>query len=228
MFGGMHSPTAGDRHASTPCRLSCHLCPECLGHRRGADPDRPGPGPPPRSVAAYRHADPAPGGDLPGERLLRSLLRHLSLCPQCAGRAALPRAPVHARGQRARPAALLHAQPEPGQRANGDGAINPFRLSRAQSATADQDHNYAAEQRAFDKGRWTCFPRTPAPAKRCRVARQRAERHGPGDGLLRRQHGHRAVELRPAFRDERQQLQHHASGRPRPVRSTSSPARPMA
>ena len=31
----------------------------------------------------------------------------------------------------------------------------------------------------------------------------------PGDGLLRRQHGHRAVELRAELRDERQQLGHH-------------------
>lgn len=55
--------------------------------------------------------------------------------------------------------ALLLRNPNQANSDNGDGAINPFRLSRTQAATADQDHNYAAEQLAFDKGRMDLFPK---------------------------------------------------------------------
>src|SRR6266851_3915791 len=36
--------------------------------------------------------------------------------------------------------------------ANLTGASNPFRLDRSQAVTSDQDHNYLAEQQAFDAG----------------------------------------------------------------------------
>jgi phospholipase C len=42
---------------------------------------------------------------------------------------------------------------------NRDDASNPFRLSRAQAATADEDHDYTAEQRAFHAGLMDSFPR---------------------------------------------------------------------
>jgi phospholipase C len=42
--------------------------------------------------------------------------------------------------------------------ANGSGATNPFRLSRAQAVTADQNHDYTAEQQAFDVGALDLFP----------------------------------------------------------------------
>ena len=42
--------------------------------------------------------------------------------------------------------------------ANGNGATNPFRLSPAQAATSDQDHNYTPEQEAFDGGLMDLFP----------------------------------------------------------------------
>lgn len=42
--------------------------------------------------------------------------------------------------------------------ANGTGATNPFRLDRTQAVTADQDHNYIAEQQAFDFGLMDLFP----------------------------------------------------------------------
>lgn len=42
---------------------------------------------------------------------------------------------------------------------NGAGA-NPFRLSHSQSATCDEDHNYGAEQLAFDLGLMDNFPAT--------------------------------------------------------------------
>src|SRR5581483_597537 len=42
--------------------------------------------------------------------------------------------------------------------ANGAGATNPFRLDRTQAVTADQDHDYTAEQQAFDMGALDLFP----------------------------------------------------------------------
>jgi phospholipase C len=42
--------------------------------------------------------------------------------------------------------------------ANNGGASNPFRLDYSQAATADQDHNYQAEQQAFDAGLMDLFP----------------------------------------------------------------------
>jgi phospholipase C len=42
--------------------------------------------------------------------------------------------------------------------ANGAGASNPFRLDRSQAVTPDQDHDYTAEQLAFDAGLMDLFP----------------------------------------------------------------------
>ncbi len=42
--------------------------------------------------------------------------------------------------------------------ANGTGATNPFRLDRSQAVTSDQNHDYTAEQQAFDKGLMDLFP----------------------------------------------------------------------
>ena len=42
--------------------------------------------------------------------------------------------------------------------ANGSGASNPFRLDRSQAATQDMDHDYTAEQLAFDAGVMDLFP----------------------------------------------------------------------
>ena len=47
---------------------------------------------------------------------------------------------------------------------NGAGATNPFRLSPAEAATADQDHGYKAEQQAFDAGAMDLFPRSVGAA----------------------------------------------------------------
>ncbi|HEY6385205.1 MAG TPA: alkaline phosphatase family protein [Candidatus Acidoferrum sp.] len=43
--------------------------------------------------------------------------------------------------------------------ANGTAATNPFRLSRVQAATNDQDHNYTPEQEAYDGGLMDLFPK---------------------------------------------------------------------
>jgi phospholipase C len=42
--------------------------------------------------------------------------------------------------------------------ANGTAASNPFRLDRSQAVTTDQDHDYTAEQQAFDSGLMDLFP----------------------------------------------------------------------
>jgi phospholipase C len=54
--------------------------------------------------------------------------------------------------------ALLTDNPNRNNPANGTDAINPFRLSRSQAATCDQDHNYGHEQQAFDQGLMDLFP----------------------------------------------------------------------
>jgi phospholipase C len=50
--------------------------------------------------------------------------------------------------------------------ANLAGATNPFRLDRSEAVTSDQDHDYQAEQQAFDMGAMDLFPLfvgTPGP-----------------------------------------------------------------
>jgi phospholipase C len=42
--------------------------------------------------------------------------------------------------------------------ANGTGATNPFRLDRTQAVTADQNHDYTAEQQAYDGGLLDLYP----------------------------------------------------------------------
>jgi len=49
---------------------------------------------------------------------------------------------------------------------NGAGRANPFRLDRTQAATMDQDHDYAAEQQAFNGGRMDLFPASVGHADR--------------------------------------------------------------
>jgi phospholipase C len=60
--------------------------------------------------------------------------------------------------------ALLTANPNALNTANGTGAVNPFRLTRAQAWTADQGHNYAPEQVAVDKGLMDLFPKSVGTA----------------------------------------------------------------
>jgi phospholipase C len=56
-------------------------------------------------------------------------------------------------------AGLLTNNPNFTNTANGKDAANPFRLSRSQAHTADMDHDYEAEQRAYDHGKADLFPR---------------------------------------------------------------------
>jgi phospholipase C len=61
-------------------------------------------------------------------------------------------------------AELLEDNPNARNHRNGAGATNPFRLSPAEAATADQDHGYKAEQLAFDAGAMDLFPRSVGAA----------------------------------------------------------------
>jgi phospholipase C len=54
---------------------------------------------------------------------------------------------------------LLTGNPNFTNKENGAGAAKPFRLDRAQAATADQNHAYTAEQQAYDGGRADLFPK---------------------------------------------------------------------
>src|SRR5262245_15899240 len=53
--------------------------------------------------------------------------------------------------------ALLNKNPNLNP-ANGTVATNPFRLDRSQAVTRDQNHDYTAEQQAFDNGLMDLFP----------------------------------------------------------------------
>ena len=54
--------------------------------------------------------------------------------------------------------AIISSNPNAKNAKNGVGATNPFRLSRSQATTADQNHGYTAEQSAFDDGAMDLFP----------------------------------------------------------------------
>ncbi len=53
---------------------------------------------------------------------------------------------------------LLKLNPNDTNTANGANAANPFRLDITQAATADQNHDYTAEQQAYDGGKMDLFP----------------------------------------------------------------------
>jgi phospholipase C len=57
---------------------------------------------------------------------------------------------------------------------NGNGRANPFRLRRDQAATADQDHNYQAEQLAYDGGKMDLFPKSVGSADGPRIPGEKA------------------------------------------------------
>jgi phospholipase C len=66
---------------------------------------------------------------------------------------------------------LLQDNPNSRNKRNGAGATNPFRLSPLNAFTADQDHEYGAEQFAFDGGFMDLFPLSVGKADSPRLAR---------------------------------------------------------
>ena len=97
------------------------------------------------------------------------------------------------------------------QRLNGTDAANPFRLSPQPGVDRrprPQRHAGAGRLQQWPNGR---FPGVGRHSRRYGSKRTASpasgRRHqGPGDGLFRRQHRHRPLELRPALRDERQRF----------------------
>ncbi len=61
--------------------------------------------------------------------------------------------------------ALLNNNPNLTNAANGTGVSNPFRLDRSQAATADMNHDYTAEQLAYDNGAADLFPKFTGTAE---------------------------------------------------------------
>src|SRR5580698_6538685 len=59
---------------------------------------------------------------------------------------------------------LMTRNPNSVNTANGNGAVNPFRLDRSQAATSDQNHNYTPEQMAFHGGMMDLFPSSTGTA----------------------------------------------------------------
>ena len=64
---------------------------------------------------------------------------------------------------------LMKSNPNWLNQDNGAARTNPFRLARTEAVTADQDHNYQAEQLAFDHGRMDLFPKSVGHADGFRV-----------------------------------------------------------
>jgi phospholipase C len=56
-------------------------------------------------------------------------------------------------------AGLLTNNPNFTNKENGSDAAEPFRLDRTQANTADQNHQYTAEQQAYDGGKADLFPK---------------------------------------------------------------------
>ena len=91
-------------------------------------------------------------------------------------------------------------------RVTNPNAAMPFRLDRSQFITCSQSHTYRPEERAANLGRMDRFVQATdnsglPPSASGPVA--------AGDGLLRRQHRDRPVELRPALRPGGQRVRHH-------------------
>ena len=78
--------------------------------------------------------------------------------------------------------ALLTDNPNANNTANAPNAINPFRLGRSQASTCDQDHNYGAEQQAFDGGLMDLFPASVGQGSSSFCGASFA--YGQGNGLV--------------------------------------------
>ena len=176
-----------------------------------------------RRRRARRDAGQARRRDLPGERLLRSLLRHVSerrqhRRPDVPRRARARRRWTVCRRRRAircRPNLRHSDQPADQQSQRGPAAApgqQPDRPQRRRRRPAHLRPGPRLQRRAAGVRRRQDGPLRPERRHRRRHASARSARPArprPGHGLLRRQHRHRAVELRPALLDERQLVRHH-------------------
>ncbi len=91
--------------------------------------------------------------------------------------------------------------------ANGTGATDPFRLDRTQANTRSQNHSYTPEQQAVDNGKDDLFPKFTG-----RGTAGGAGAFGTNGQVMGYFDGNTVtalLELRPALRHERQQLDRH-------------------
>ena len=157
-----------------------------------------------RTPLRHAHAHPASGRDLPGERLLRPLLRHVS------ERREQRRQPVrcgaaHAHGRRADAGA---ADEQPELLAAEAARQLADRRRRQRRRPAHLRPGSQLQRRAAGVRRREDGPVRPERRHRQRqLAVRPAVQRLDGHELLRRQHGHRVLELRAAVRDERQLVQ---------------------
>ena len=200
----------------------------CAGSCRSSSRERPPRSPQRRtpgcattatSTDRHEDADPAPGRDLPGERLVRPLLRHVPDRPRTPTASRSPRRRTRravdgltpATTRRCREPAASPTSPR-ATRTVAAGAARQQRERRrgrqpAASSPATRTTTTATSSRRSTAGRWTSSSRASAPAAATPRSARRA-RPQTGHGLLRRQHVDRALELRAALRDERQLVQH--------------------
>ena len=164
--------------------------------------------------AKHNLADQARRRALSGERLLRSLLRHVPECDQHR-RTALQGEAGHAHGQRAH-AGIADRKPERGEPTAARRGKRPHLRPGSQLHPGTTGPGRRPDGQVPDVHR----------SRELLATGHRASR--AGHGLLRRQHRHGPLELRAAFRDERQRLRHDVrtvdAGRAQP-RVRSDPRR---
>ena len=182
-----------------------------------------------RSRAGHLDPDQAPGRDLRRERVLRPLLRHLPHRREPARRAEVPRRCWHPDSER--PVRQRDPGPAGPLLTSNPNGSNPLRIPPNDPMTCDQDHGYTHEQSAADHGAEDAYPASVGHSltlTQClsgfnfngspETVPAGGRQHAGRARLLRRQHGHRVVELRAALRDERQHCTARITGRLRPAR----------
>ena len=220
-------------------RVYCDPRRRSRGDRRAAcRRTRPGASASPR-LRSDGHADSASRGDHRRKRVLRPLLRDLPLRREHR-RPSVSRGTRNARRRRTAPG----DQPLAASGAQARHRSADRQPERGAAAAARLEPDRAARRR-----RRTAHVR-PGPQLRARTGSVRRRQDGPvptehrdrhrhlrlwhavpgldGDGLLRRQHPHGALELRAAIRHERQLCTGPRSAARRSGTSTSSPATPAA
>ena len=168
-------------------------------------------GTPRRRRTGDHDADQARRRDLPGERLLRPLLRHLPATRRTAtaSRSRRPRArrpstacapatrdiaAAERCGTRRICASATRTRPQP-QRLDSSATGLPGNAGG--QLTCDQDHNYSDEQQAFDDGKMDRFVQSVGTGAGTTPFGTPCNADA-GDGLLRRQHRHRRCGTTPS------------------------------
>ena len=154
-----------------------------------------------------QYADQARGGALRRERVVRPLLRDLPVRGQHR-RQHVPGQARHPEGERPVHHDHLERPDRPAADRQPERVQPPAAHPLPGPDLRPEPRLHAGAGSRSTAGRWTSSSRTPRPST-CTGQPILFGAARPGHGLLRRQHRHRAVELRAELRDERQQLRHH-------------------